>query len=68
MRPKKKKVNKKKEPTREMKEWYIFTCEHRRYRVKAYTRREAEEYIHEAGISPNDDRVVLDGFGAFEIV
>jgi hypothetical protein len=74
MRPKKKKVSKKKEPTREMKEWHIFTCEHRRYTVKAYTRREAEEYIKEADLSPKDSRVVasahykLDGFGDFKIL
>ena len=51
------------------KEFYVFTCEHRRYRVVANSREEAEEYLQEkADLSPKDKRVKLDEFGDFEIV
>jgi len=52
-----------------MKSWYVLTCEHRRYIVKAKTKKEANKYIEEeANLSPKDDKVKLDTFGDFEIV
>ena len=51
------------------KEFYVLTCEHRRYRVKAKSKVEANEYITElADLAPKDKRVVLDEFGDFEVV
>jgi hypothetical protein len=52
-----------------LKEYYVFTCEHRRYRVKAKSPKDAREYLSEqADLSPKDKKVKLDEFGDFEIV
>ena len=51
-----------------MKEFYVYTCEHRQYRVKAETKKEANNYIEEADLRPKDNRVTLVDFGDFEIV
>jgi hypothetical protein len=54
---------------KKLKEYYVFTCEHRRYKVKATSKLEAEEYLAEqADLSLKDNRVKLDEFGHFEIV
>jgi hypothetical protein len=51
-----------------LKEYYVFTCEHRRYRVKANSSFDAKRYIkHFADLSPKDKRVKLEEFGDFEI-
>jgi len=51
-----------------MKEFYVFTCEYRRYRVKANSKKKANKYIEEADLRPKDKRVVLDELGGFEVV
>jgi hypothetical protein len=52
-----------------IKEFYVFTCEHRRYRVKANSKKEANNYLQEkADLTPKDKRVTLETFGDFEIV
>lgn len=52
-----------------LKQWYVLTCEHRRYIVRAKTKRDANKYIQEtADLTPKDTRVKLMDFGDFEIV
>lgn len=52
-----------------MKRFYVLTCEHRRYIVKADTKKQANDYVREkADLSPKDKRVKLDTFGDFVIV
>ncbi len=51
------------------KNWWVLTCEHRRYIVKAKSKAEANRYINEqADLSPRDKRVKLLDMGDFEIV
>ena len=50
------------------KKFWVLTCEHRRYMVKAKTKKEANEYIAEADLRPKDKRVELFDMGDFEIV
>ena len=51
-----------------MKSWWVLTCEHRRYIVKATSKAKANEYIQEADLNPKDKRVKLFDMGDFEIV
>jgi len=52
-----------------MKRFWVLTCEHRRYIVKAKTKRQANLYIKEkADLSPKDKRVKLFDMGDFEVV
>jgi len=49
-------------------EYFVMTCEHRRYVVKAKTYKKAKEIVENSDLSPKDERVSLESFGDFEIV
>ena len=52
-----------------MKEWIILTVEHRRYAVKAETKKGAIEYMTwQADLTPKDTNIKLVDMGDFEIV
>jgi len=52
-----------------MKEWYVLTVEHRRYQVKAETKKQALDYLrNEADLRPKDKNVELTNMDDFEIV
>lgn len=51
-----------------MREFYVHTCEHRRYKVKAKSKEDAILYLDEADLRPKDKKVKLETIGDFQIM
>lgn len=50
------------------KDFYVYTVEHRCYKVRAKNRKEANTLVKQGDLSPKDSRLKIEQMGDFEIV